>query len=222
MKREQIVYAINGTDYLALLDIYKKYKINNKFDQYFAQQQNAAKGSMPYNMLLRKVKDICRKLEQIDGFENDNSGIAQEQPEITVKPLNIKSDKSKERVIIDSNPHVNRADLPDNLKQLYDDNGKLSQEMKTKHALMKAEKTAEKRKGYLEELTSMEDKINKNWELIDKWYADFKAGKKEDSPSAPDPLAEKKKLKLQNATLTDISIIPSLQSLLRLVKEQNI
>ena len=61
MTKQQILDAINGTDYQSLLAVYHKYKINEKFDEFFAQQHQPGKEHMHYRMLLKQVQDINRK-----------------------------------------------------------------------------------------------------------------------------------------------------------------
>lgn len=184
MTREQVITAINGSDYQALLDIYKKYKINNKFDAFFSGEPD----TMRQNMLIQKVKDIFRKLEQSGVFAKP----VVEVPQITVKPLDFKKPAAKtktiERVVIDSNPHVKREDLPEKLQKLYDENGKMYGEMKSKHAALKVELKEEKRKALVCCLSEYEDMINHNWSVIDKWYQDFKEGKLQQEKTEDDPV----------------------------------
>jgi hypothetical protein len=136
-----------------------------------------------------------RKLEQNNGFANENT-ISEQQndPEILVRPLKFTKDKTIERPIIDSNPHVNRDELPEDLQHIYDDNGKMNGEMKSKHALLKVETLADKRKILLNELASLEDSINANWSKIDKWYENFKTGKKAEPQKELDPIETAKKI----------------------------
>lgn len=193
MTKNQIIAAINGDDYQVLLSIYNKYKINNKFDEFFAQQKNPPKEHMHFSLLLGKVKDIFRKLSQTDGFDVNNEISAQNVLEnneptrdpIIIKTLDFKNQKSKsiERVIVDSNPHVNRDELSEEMQKLYDDNGRMNQEMKSKHSLMKNEPDTEKRKILVNELAALEDLINANWSKIDSWYQEFKNGNKDSESS---------------------------------------
>ncbi len=192
MTREQIVQAINGDNYQALLVIYNKYKINNKFDQFFAQQLNPEKEYMHFKMLHSKVKDILRKLDQNNGFQkvSNKSG----EPEISVRPLDFKKDKIKMRPVVDSNPHINRSELTEALQQLYDDNGRMNQEMKSKHAAMRVEKKADKRKILVNELSVLENKINHNWVVIDEWYKEFKTSKEKTNPKELTPVETANKI----------------------------
>lgn len=188
MTKKNILDALNGNNYAELLSIYNKYKIKKDFDIFFEQNKNADKNSIHFKILHSKVKDILRKLEQSNSFEIDNE---KNIPEISVNKISFK--KTIERPIIDSNPHVNRAELPENMQALYDENGRMNNEMKSMHAAMKVEPDIEKRKVYVTELCTLEEKINKNWEVIDKWYQDFKSGIKVTEKKL-DPLETNKKI----------------------------
>jgi hypothetical protein len=195
MTRDQIIKALSGDDYQALLVIYKKYKINNKLDAFFAQQQNPSRDHLNFSMLHRKVKDIFRKLEQNNAFNNEDQSFnrTETDAEISVRETNFKP-KNIVRPVIDSNPHVNRADLPEDLQFIYDQNGKMNSEMKSKHALMSVETNDANRKVLVNELCELEDKMNANWSKIDKWYQDSIKDKKDEASAANDPVKTANKI----------------------------
>jgi hypothetical protein len=189
MTREEILSAINDKNYQALLDIYDKYKIDRKFDAFFNVSNP---DTMRVNMLVQKVKDIFRKIEQSGGFQQ-NTEVQIKNIEVTKLDFKKKKAPTKERVVIDSNPHVNRADLPSELQKVYDENGKMYGEMKSMHAALKVETNEEKRKVLANDLTLLEDNLNANWTKIDNWYQDFKEGnfKPENTDSDPVAIANK-------------------------------
>lgn len=176
MTREQIINVINSNNYDDLLEVYNKYKIDKKFDQFFGQ----GKDSLRLNMLLKRVKEIFRKLDQNKGFAEPQAEatphVESEQPSIpedniTVKELKIQNKKPL-RVVVDNNPHIHRDKLPEEMQILYDENGKMNQEMKSKHALLNVATSDSERKELMDQLCELEETQIKNWATIDKWYQD--------------------------------------------------
>jgi hypothetical protein len=120
--------------------------------------------------LLNDVKNIFCKLERNNMFDAvDKADVMQ----IQTKPLVIER-KNIQRVRIDKNPHISYDALPDNLKVLYNMNGKIESEIKSKHAIMSALPPAaefdEKRSQLIKEISEQEAKQNENWDIIDAWY----------------------------------------------------
>lgn len=192
MTRNNIIEAINSSNYQAVLAIYKLHKIDSKFDAYFNQVSEPNPTDQHFKMLLSKVKDILRKLDQNGCFttegetpeltKNVNHSRPVTLPPILVEKLDFKkTTTARERPRILSNPLINYEELPDNLKLLYDENGKLNSEMKSLHAAMRVEKEDVKRKELLDKICPMEETIESNWETIDNWYKK----NKEDIDSAP-------------------------------------
>ena len=211
MTKNEVINAINSNEYTLLLNVYNRYKINKSFDIFFSK--TCDKNSLQHRMLYGIVKDIFRKLLQSNGFDSEKEIIKKEEhtetkkqilpevnkvdiiyekPKISVREIKLNS-KTIERPIIDSNPHVNRAELPECMHALYDENGRMNNEMKSMHAAMKVEPDIEKRKVFVTEVCNLEEKINKNWEVIDKWYQDFKSGIKVTEKKL-DPLETNKKI----------------------------
>lgn len=188
MTKEHFLKTIASGSYSDLLEIYNKYKINKAFDAFFSQPQNPSPGTMHHKMLLQRVKDIYRKLLQSNGFSlieskpvfnkpekasTQNKPIQQPVPKIEVKQLNFKA-QAKERVQIKKNPSFYYDKLPDDMKVLYDQAGKLSSEMKSLHAEMRVlPGTADndvRRKELVNEIAAKEEQMDKNWQIIDDWY----------------------------------------------------
>jgi hypothetical protein len=201
MTKKIFMELLNQGDYQTLLSLYDTYKIDTKMDNYFRQVETPAEDDLHYKMLLAQVRNIYRKLEINNLFELPPKAIEvkniadavkmkpqakktvpepvvlqkKETPaEETKEPLELKV-----RPVIDSNPHVNRADLPEDLQAMYDENGKMNQELKSKHALMQAATTDAARKTYVNEIAALEENMRANWKVIDNWYAN--KDKKEDT-----------------------------------------
>jgi len=181
MTKSEIKQAINGTDYQPLLDIYNKYKIDKKYDKFFAEEQNPDINSLRFRMLLARVREMYRKLEQNNAFDpesvasetiavtDDNDEIEKSKP-IIVKPLDL--GKKTLKVVVDNNPHIHRDKLSEEMQILYDENGKMNQEMKSKHALLNVATSDAERKELMDQLCELEETQNKNWATIDQWYQD--------------------------------------------------
>jgi Fe-S cluster assembly scaffold protein SufB len=215
MTRKQITDAINGSNYQALLDIYNQYKIDKKFDQFFSSVTNPDVKSHHFLMLQSRVKEILRKLDNKKAFtpeteiavpsketekvfvpskETEKATEPQHPKKITAVPLDLGKKKVTEKVIIDSNPHINRDKLPEDMQKLYDDNGRMNQEMKSKHALLSVATSNEARKSLMDELCVLEETQCRNWETIDKWYHDNVVDPKapiEEKPLEPAEIAKK-------------------------------
>lgn len=205
MTRKQITDAIHGNNYQALLDIYNQYKMDKKYDQFFAGVTNPDATSHHFLMLQSRVKDILRKLDNKKAFtqepeiavpskETEKATEPQPPKKITAVPLDLGKKKVTEKVIIDSNPHINRDKLPEDMQKLYDDNGRMNQEMKSKHALLAVATSNEQRKTLMDELCVLEETQCRNWETIDKWYHDNIVDPKapiEEKPLEPAEIAKK-------------------------------
>ncbi len=97
---------------------------------------------------------------------------------VTPKPVT-QSAKSKEsrtsnRVKVDKNPSIRYEDLPVQLQVLFDENGKLSSEMKTLHAQLKSIKhiieKSDQRAQLAKGLVARAKTLRNNWNQIDTWW----------------------------------------------------
>ena len=178
MTRRAIVNAINGS-YHQLQEVYNQYKIDNKHDAYFGQVSEAGKDTVHYKSLRNRVIDILRKLDQRGVFEEEDGSRKVEvgrqkvmesvAAAISVKPIVHKA--TKMRVVIDDNPHINREDLSEEMKALYDENKRIYKDMSGKHAqLDNADLTDMEAKTLLNDVLASEEILRENWKRIDDWY----------------------------------------------------
>lgn len=166
-------------NYKTGLEIYNAYKSNNKFDNYFNVESPSSE-SMQFKMLVQRVGEIHRKLEQ-------NPNLIKSGP-ITVKPINTDELKKKfgERVsqldpkrprVVD-NPLIDISQLPEDLQRLYLENKNLTKEIGQLHQELKAvpagEKYNAKRKTLADKITTKDDKRAENWSRIDTWWKENK------------------------------------------------
>jgi len=164
-------------DYKTGLEIYMEYRSNKKFDQFFQSVTEPAPGSMQFKMLLQKVNEIYRKVQQ-------NPGLTKPEP-ITVKPINIDELKKNKldpigsnRPRIVENPLVNVKELPEDLQKLYFENKALTKEISDLHTQLKAlpkdKRYDNKRKELANIICLKDDKRAANWLAIDTWWRDNK------------------------------------------------
>lgn len=189
MTKSQVINAINSNNYDDLLEVYNKYKIDKKYDKFFAEEQNPDINSLRYRMLLARVREIYRKLEQNNAFDPDaivaesvtgDKEVISESKPIVVKPLAFPKNTGK--VVIDNNPHIHRDKLPEEMQVLYDENGKMNQEAKSKHALLNVVQSDAERKELMDQLCELEEKQVTNWAAIDRWYQDNIVDPKQPEP----------------------------------------
>lgn len=178
MTKEQFEKVLAKPSYKDLFDLYKTYGKDAKKLAFLSHDTDAKPGSIHFNMVLKEVKDIFRILKNNNSFSAP-APVAQapvikiEQKDIVVPPV-------KARPIIDHNPHVNRADLPERLQKAYDANGRMETENKTWFAEMKVAKTDAERKRLLNLICDNEEKQSCNWTEIDTWWEH-----KDDKPEEP-------------------------------------
>lgn len=180
MTKQKLLQIISDGNYSDLKKVYDQFKIDTKRDSFYSGSHQT--GSIQYNMLLKDVKAIYVKMERNNLFSSSEPVRAET---ISVKPLKM---MIKERPKITKNPHVNYDDLPDDLKALFNDNGRYESEIKSKHALMAAlppdESFNDQRLDFISAIDKLESLQNNNWDIIDNWYAKVKEVKVDDTPTA--------------------------------------
>lgn len=178
MNKEHFEKVLCKPSYQDLFEIYKAYGKDTKKLAFFSQVADAAQASIHFNMILKEVKDIFRILKNNNSF----AAVATipQAPVIKIEQKDIVLPPVKARPIIDHNPHVNRADLPERLQKAYDENIKMETENKTSFAEMKVAKTDAERKRLLNTICENEEKQSSNWSEIDTWWEH-----KDDKPEEP-------------------------------------
>jgi hypothetical protein len=131
------------------------------------------------NILLRQLENYARingirpkageqKTEQFIIQQKENK--ASEKPEVKIPNRVQKPD----RPIIDTNPVVKIDELPEELKEKWFENGKLTAENKTLHAELKqiqnANEQKERRATISQTIVENEKTISENWAEIDAWW----------------------------------------------------
>jgi hypothetical protein len=182
MTKQQFEKVLSNPSYKELCEIYKAHGKDAKKAAFLAQVADAQPGSIHFNMVLKEVKDIFRIMKNNNAFTAEAFHVAP-APVIKIEQKDILP-PVKSRPIIDHNPHVNRADLPEHLQKAFDDNGKMESENKTMFAEMKVAKTNDERKRLLNAICENEETQSANWAAIDTWWEH-----KDDKPQEP----EKKK-----------------------------
>lgn len=180
MNKEHFEKVLCKPSYQDLFEIYKAYGKDTKKLAFFSQVADAAPASIHFNMILKEVKDIFRILKNNNSFAAP-APVAQ-APVIKIEQKDIVPPPVKARPIIDHNPHVNRADLPEHLQKAYDANGRMETENKTWFAEMKVAKTDAERKRLLTQICDNEEKQSCNWAEIDSWW-DHKDDEKKEEPA---------------------------------------
>lgn len=79
----------------------------------------------------------------------------------------IVNESSKLKIV--QNNRVNYDDLPDELKQLYDESSEKYKRMRAVHEKMKLAKTDDAREQCRSSIVYLDDKITENWKVIDTW-----------------------------------------------------
>jgi hypothetical protein len=190
-------------DYATGLNLYNSYKINNKYDAFFAQVTAPHPNSMHFKILLDKIKDINRKLLA-------NPSLVKPEP-ITVKPINTDELKKKynqrskaiepKRPTIVDNPLVDVKELPANLQKLYFENKDLVVKRAGQHEKMRlldpSPKFNAERKVLAQEIIQFDNTIAANWLEIDTWWkghTTIKAEKNSQKDIVMETLAKKRKV----------------------------
>ena len=167
-------------EYSTGLKIYDAYKNTKKFDSFFRSIENPSPGTLQFNMLIQRVTDISRKLQQ-------NPNLAKPEP-ISVKPIDIDELKKKsgqrinpidpKRPRVVDNPLIEASQLPSEFQKLYFDNKNLTKEIGQQHQELKAVPAGEnfnaKRKAIRDKLTSLDNLRAANWHKIDAWWVENK------------------------------------------------
>lgn len=136
------------------------------------ERKNADKGM--HILLYNLEKTVGHKQAVKESKKDKPSG---DTENAIVGAANNLINKGKEligRLRVKKNPTINYDDLPDDLKKLFDENGKLESEKKTVHAKMTALSAAPennaKRKEYSNRLIQIEASQAANWKVIDDWW----------------------------------------------------
>lgn len=152
------------------LKIFKELNVNPEMTRFLTTTKP---GKIQHSLLIRQLSEYAR-LHNIKPLPIPLF--------VTPKPV-AKSDKKKEsktssRVKVDKNPSVRYEDLPVQLQVLFDENGKLSSEMKTLHAQLKALRYASEKSGQRAELAkgllARSKTLRNNWNQIDTWWNENK------------------------------------------------
>jgi hypothetical protein len=98
---------------------------------------------------------------------------------------------------IDTNPVVKYDELPANLQVLFDQNGKLTGEIKTFHAELKAcgedPEKKDRRSELSQAIVSRQKSVRSNWEEIDGWW-NSRQDKTPEEKGAQDAIARQKRI----------------------------
>jgi len=98
---------------------------------------------------------------------------------------------------IDTNPVVKYDELPANLQVLFDQNGKLTGEIKTFHAELKAcgedPQKKDRRSELSQAIVSRQKTVRSNWEEIDGWW-NSRQDKTPEEKAAQDAIARQKRI----------------------------
>lgn len=106
-----------------------------------------------------------------------------------------------ERPLIDVNPSVKFDELPADLQDLFKENGRLSNEMKTLHAELKNihddPQKERRRKELAQGIVDRQKKTRTNWEKIDKWWnsRELTPEKRPEEKAAEEALKRDKRIK---------------------------
>ncbi len=156
-------------DYHEGVEIYKALKIDSSKVNYFAV---AKPDSFRVNMLHRALQNYARihnirparSLKVVTGSPGQQFPVA---PEVR--------SRSKKTPAIVNNPHVNYDELPPSLQNLFNENGKLNNELKSFHVKLKSiaydvDKIAE-RDELCSKMVAHDAAMRSNWRVIDEWYS---------------------------------------------------
>lgn len=154
-----------GRDYHKGLAIFKKLAIKPEQNGFF--DTNKPSG-IQINMLRKHLFNYARihnikpqKIVRVKPSTKQASKIVKQNhvPGKIVRPS------------IDKNPHVNYDELPDQLKDLYNENGRLMNQLKSIHARMKTLGTDKsldaKRKEMADKIVETDAQVRQNWQIID-------------------------------------------------------
>jgi hypothetical protein len=194
-------------DYKKGVEIYTALGIDITKVKYFNSPEP---GRMHMSILVRELDNYARKKNiKPKVFE------ARKMVVVTVgktaAPKEGKDSKplAKERPRIDGNPYVRREELPVNLQLLFDRNGKLTGEMKTYHAELKAcgdgDDMKERRAELARMLVDAQTETRKNWDTIDEWWNARK-------DKTPEELAAEQAIEKQNRITANLNYIRRYQT----------
>jgi hypothetical protein len=169
MTKTEVMKIMASPTYPGLLSIYKAHKTDNKHDQFFAAVTDSKPGQLHFNLLSRRVSNIIRKLNATNAWTQTPVPQPVKAP-IVAKEIKLGKKDPEPRVKIDTNPSVRYEDLPADLQKRFNENGKLTGEIKSFHALLKTSKSDNARKELAEQIDAAEKTIRNNWEAIDKWW----------------------------------------------------
>lgn len=156
------------------VSVYLKYRTRKNFDAFFAQVEEPAPDSIHFTLLIKRMRDINRKLRSNpDRVKPEASKFSKS---IEVKELTNKKkvEITPLRPLIVDNPMVDVKDLPEELQQKFFENKQYTKEMLGKHRDMcdipEGDANDEKRKALANEITDIDDKRAANWKEIDDWW----------------------------------------------------
>lgn len=153
------------------LNIYNQVKITSKYDDYFRNNKNSPPGSLAWNILKQQLQLLVHRVPQNDPAPK---AILTKTIKIDTSPTKGKSTKSAgssetkpNKTTIIRRDAKSYNDLSEKGKLLYDENMKLIGENKSIRASMEVAATDADRKILAERLCANEEKIDKNYSLID-------------------------------------------------------
>lgn len=150
------------------LKLFRELNVNPDMTKFFGEPKP---GKIHQSLLLRQLSEYAR-LHNIKPMPLPvQIAIA---PKPVVQRKNVVASTTRNRVKIDKNPTVRYEDLPVQFQVMYDECGRLSAEMKSMHAQLKAlrhsgiksAERAELAKG----LVSRAKTVRSNWSQIDDWW----------------------------------------------------
>lgn len=194
-------------NYAKGVELYDKYKINKKFDKFFASANNPEPGSPQSQLLYKKLATIDRKLKQNTQLVESEKPTVKKS--ISVKAINTdkkgkktakksddktaKNDPKRPRIV--ENPLIDVKELPDDLKVKYFENKERTKLLSQKHEELKKAKTDKDRKLIADQITVLENDRSAAWKEIDTWW---NANKKQDMSPTQDPEIVKQANKISN------------------------
>jgi hypothetical protein len=189
-------------EYKKGVEIYTSLGIDIAKVKYF---NSAAAGRMHMGILVRELDNYARKNSiKPKIYEAKKSVFINTVNPATANETKHHKTTGIERPRIDRNPFVRREELPVNLQVLFDLNGKLTGEMKTFHAELKAcgdgDDMQQRRAELAKMLVDAQNETRKNWDTIDTWWNDRKG-------KTPEELAAEQAIEKQNRITANLNYI---------------
>lgn len=209
-KGKLAAWLSGGKDYQEGVSIFIGLNINKTMNQFFT---TANPDKVRINMLGQWLERYARvhNIRPAIAMQKitPKPAIVQAQPGKVVKPaLPVKAQETTaviQRPRIDKNPHVQYDKLPPHLQVLFDENGKLNNELRTYHAELKAiadDASKQGRREYLaKSAVAHGDQIRENWDTIDAWWAENQ------KPADPIEQAKKEAIETENRIKANLNYI---------------